>query len=127
MPLAGSRAKKPSFRFVRETCGRRACSSPTPKSRRSSTCPCCSCRSSCSSRASTFGPRAGARDGVVRSVNFRNTAAIAILFVALGGYLYFFESGKIAEEGEAETLFPEVEAAEVNGVTLTYPDKEIVV
>lgn len=59
-------------------------------------------------------------------MNFRNTAAIAVLFVALGGYLYFFESEKMRQEGAGETLFPEVEAAEVSGVTLTYPDTEIV-
>jgi hypothetical protein len=58
-------------------------------------------------------------------MKFRNTWAVALLFLALGAYLWFFEKPKAEEEAKKKTLlsFP---ADEVTGVTLTYPESEIV-
>ncbi len=58
-------------------------------------------------------------------MNFRNTAAIAVLFFALGAYLYFVESEKVREESQKKTLVS-LKADEVTGITLAYPDSEIV-
>lgn len=58
-------------------------------------------------------------------MKFRNTLAIAVLFLALGAYLYFVESEKIREESKKTTLLS-VTTDEVTGVTLTYPESEIV-
>lgn len=54
-------------------------------------------------------------------MKFRNTIAVAVLFVALGAYLYFVERTKIHEEGEKKTLVA-VKADEVAGVKLDNPE-----
>ena len=58
-------------------------------------------------------------------MRFRNTFALAALFLVLGGYLYFVEKPRHEQEGEQKKLvrFKTDEASEV---TLTYPDKQIV-
>ncbi|MGH7821793.1 MAG: DUF4340 domain-containing protein [Candidatus Binatia bacterium] len=53
-------------------------------------------------------------------MRFRNTVAIAVLFLALGAYLYFVESEKIREEGKKDRLVT-LEADDVAGVVLEYP------
>ncbi|MGH7856453.1 MAG: DUF4340 domain-containing protein, partial [Candidatus Binatia bacterium] len=55
-------------------------------------------------------------------MSFRNTVAIAVLFLALGAYLYFVESEKVREEGKKQTLVS-LATGEVAGVTLEYPEK----
>ncbi|MGH7291496.1 MAG: DUF4340 domain-containing protein, partial [Myxococcota bacterium] len=47
------------------------------------------------------------------------------MLIALGAYLYFVESKQIADEAQKPTLV-DVAPADVTGVTLTYPDREIV-
>ena len=54
----------------------------------------------------------------------RNTLILALLLVGLGAYLYFVESKRIAEEDKKEKLV-ELNADDVSGLTLTYPDREI--
>ncbi len=58
-------------------------------------------------------------------MRFRNTLALAVLFLALGGYLYFVENPRheqAAEEKKLVSFKPDA----VNEITLTYPDKQIV-
>jgi Domain of unknown function (DUF4340) len=59
-------------------------------------------------------------------MKFRNTLAIAALFLALAGYLYFVEKPRQHEEAEQKRLL-RFKPDDVNQVTLTYPDKQIVV
>jgi hypothetical protein len=58
-------------------------------------------------------------------MRLRNTAFLAALLVAIVAYLYFVESKQIATENKKETLLT-VDADAVTGVTLAYPDREIV-
>jgi hypothetical protein len=55
-------------------------------------------------------------------MQFRNTIIVLILVVLIGGYIYFFQAGKPAEE--TKKLF-DVSAAEINRVVLKYPNQEI--
>ncbi len=57
-------------------------------------------------------------------MRFRNTLILALVFVALGAYLYFVEFQRAAEEKKKKTLFT-FESDAVSAVTLTYPDREI--
>lgn len=59
-------------------------------------------------------------------MSFRNTFAIAVLFLALAGYLYFVENPRHAKEAEQKKLL-DFKPDDVTGVALTYPDKQIVV
>ena len=58
-------------------------------------------------------------------MRFRNTFAVAALFLALVGYLYFVENPRQKQEAEQKKLvrFDPEHASEV---TLTYPDRQIV-
>jgi hypothetical protein len=58
-------------------------------------------------------------------MKFRNTLALAVLFLALGGYLYFVENPRHEQAAEEKKLvsFKPDDASEV---TLTYPDKQII-
>lgn len=56
----------------------------------------------------------------------RNTLFLVLLLAAIVGYLYFVEREKIADEQRTDTVL-DVEADAVTAVTLTYPDREIVV
>ena len=58
-------------------------------------------------------------------MRFRNTLALAVLFLALGGYLYFIENPRHEEATEQKKLvrFKPEDASEI---TLTYSDKQIV-
>lgn len=58
-------------------------------------------------------------------MKFRNTLLIAAVFLALAGYLYFVEQPRHQEEAQAKKLlqFPPDAVSEV---TLTYPDRQIV-
>src|ERR1051326_1754339 len=58
-------------------------------------------------------------------MKFRNTLALGALFVALLGYLYFFELPRHRSAAAAKKLV-EFKPDDVTSVTLTYPDKEIV-
>ncbi len=58
-------------------------------------------------------------------MRLRNTLILAVIFVALAGYVYFVEFEKAAEEAKKKTLVT-FDADQVAGVTLTYPDREIV-
>jgi hypothetical protein len=58
-------------------------------------------------------------------MRLRSTLILAIILVGLGAYLYFVESKQIAEEGKKEKILA-VDVDAVTGVTLTYPDREIV-
>jgi hypothetical protein len=58
-------------------------------------------------------------------MSFRNTFAIAALFLALGGYLYFVEVPRHKNETEAKKLL-RFKPDDVSAVTLTYSDREIV-
>ncbi|HSD10858.1 MAG TPA: DUF4340 domain-containing protein [Candidatus Binatia bacterium] len=59
-------------------------------------------------------------------MKFRNTFAIAVLFLALAGYLYFVEKPRHEQEAEQKKLL-RFQPDDVSQVTLTYPDKQIVV
>lgn len=59
-------------------------------------------------------------------MRFRNTFLLALIFVALGAYLYFVEFERAAEEAKKKTLFS-FKPKEVTKVELTYPDRQIVV
>lgn len=59
-------------------------------------------------------------------MRFRSTLILALLFLGLGVYVYFVEFEKAAKEGEKQTLL-DFAADDVARVTLTYPDREIVV
>jgi hypothetical protein len=58
-------------------------------------------------------------------MRFRNTLALALLFLALGGYLYFVENPRHEQAAEQKKLvsFKPEDASEI---TLTYPDMQIV-
>jgi uncharacterized protein DUF4340 len=58
-------------------------------------------------------------------MKFRNTFAIAVLFIALAGYLYFVERPRQHEEAEQKKLLL-FKPDDVSQVTLTYPDRQIV-
>lgn len=58
-------------------------------------------------------------------MRFRNTFAIAALFVVLAGYLYFVESPRHEHEALAKKLL-QFKADDVSEITLTYPDHQIV-
>lgn len=60
------------------------------------------------------------------TVRFRNTLAVAVLFLALGAYLWFVESEKVAKDSAKKTLLEGLKKEDVSGVTLTYPDREVV-
>ncbi len=55
-------------------------------------------------------------------MQFRNTLIVIALAVVIGGYIYFFQAGKPADE--AKKLF-NVKAADINKIVLKYPDQEI--
>jgi Domain of unknown function (DUF4340) len=57
-------------------------------------------------------------------MRFRSTLILAILFFALGGYLYFVEFQRAAEESKKKTLFS-FDTDAVTDVKLAYPDREI--
>jgi hypothetical protein len=57
-------------------------------------------------------------------MRLRNTALLALVLAILGGYLYFVEREKIAEE-ERKTRLVELDSDDATGVTLTYSDREI--
>ena len=57
-------------------------------------------------------------------MKFRNTLVVAVLFAALGAYLWWVERPKLEKEGKTKTVF-EVKVEDVNKVTLAYPDKTI--
>jgi hypothetical protein len=58
-------------------------------------------------------------------MSFRNTLALAVLFLVLGGYVYFIENPRHQEATEQKKLvrFKPDDASEI---TLTYSDKQIV-
>lgn len=56
----------------------------------------------------------------------RNTLAVAVLFLALAGYLYFVETPRHQQEAEQKKLL-HFKPDDVSEVVLTYPDKQIVV
>jgi len=58
-------------------------------------------------------------------MRLRNTLILALLLVGLGAYLYFVESKQIAQEAKKEKLV-DLNADDVSAITLTYPDREIV-
>jgi hypothetical protein len=58
-------------------------------------------------------------------VKFRNTLAVAVLFAALGAYLWWVERPKLALEGKTPTVFADVKVEDVSRVSLTYPDRTI--
>jgi hypothetical protein len=57
-------------------------------------------------------------------MRLRNTAILALVLAILGGYLYFVEREKIAEE-EKKTRLVELTPDDATAVTLTYADREI--
>ncbi len=59
-------------------------------------------------------------------MRFRNTLLLAAIVLALGGYLYFVE-GPSHERSEAEKKLLTFKPEDVTEVTLTYPDKQIVI
>ncbi len=52
----------------------------------------------------------------------RYTVVLALLLIALGAYLYFVESKRIAAEGQKKTII-DVVPDDVTQITLTYPDR----
>jgi hypothetical protein len=58
-------------------------------------------------------------------MRLRNTLILALLLAALGAYLYFVEARQMAEEGKKEKLV-DLNADDVTGITLAYPDRQIV-
>ncbi|MGH7804046.1 MAG: DUF4340 domain-containing protein, partial [Candidatus Binatia bacterium] len=57
-------------------------------------------------------------------MKFRNTLVVAVLFAALGAYLWWVERPKLEKEGKPKTVF-DVKLEDVSRVTLAYPDKTI--
>jgi hypothetical protein len=55
-------------------------------------------------------------------MQFRNTLIVLVLAILVGGYIYFFQAGKPAEE--TKKLF-NVNAADITKVVLKYPSQEI--
>lgn len=58
-------------------------------------------------------------------MKFRNTYAIAALFLAMVGYLYFVEAPQHEEGDQAKKLL-RLKPDDVSVLTLTYPDRQIV-
>jgi len=58
-------------------------------------------------------------------MRLRNTLILAVVFLALGAYVYFVELQKAADEAKKKTLVT-FDTDQVTSVTLTYPDREIV-
>ena len=58
-------------------------------------------------------------------MRLRNTLILALLLLGLGAYLYFVESKQMAEEAKKQKLV-ELSPDDVTGITLIYPDREIV-
>ena len=58
-------------------------------------------------------------------MKFRNTLALAVLFLALGGYLYFVENPRHEQATEQKKLVS-FKPDDVSEITLTYPDRQIV-
>src|SRR5512147_2333375 len=58
-------------------------------------------------------------------MRLRNTLILALLLLGLGAYLYFVESKQIAEEAK-KTKLVDFNPDDVTALTLTYPDREIV-
>src|SRR3989304_1101196 len=58
-------------------------------------------------------------------MRFRSTLMLLLLAVGIGAYVYFVEFPKATEETKKKTLF-EFKADDVTDVTLTYPDRTIV-
>jgi hypothetical protein len=59
-------------------------------------------------------------------MKFRSTLVLALIFFALGAYLYLIEFERAEEETKKKTLFS-FETDEVTKVELTYPDRQIIV
>jgi len=59
-------------------------------------------------------------------MRFRTTIILALVLAGLGAYLYFVELERVAEEAKKKTLF-EFKTEDATGITLTYPDRKIVV
>jgi hypothetical protein len=59
-------------------------------------------------------------------MRLRNTFILALIFAGLAAFLYFVEFERAAEEAKKKTLF-DLDGDKVTGVTLTYPDRKIVV
>jgi len=59
-------------------------------------------------------------------MRFRSTLLLAIVFFALGGYLYFVEFERAEEEAKKKTLLS-FESGEVTKIELIYPDRQITV
>lgn len=59
-------------------------------------------------------------------MRLRNTLILALIFAGLAAFLYFVEFERAAEEAKKKTLF-EFDRDKVAAVTLTYPDRKIVV
>lgn len=57
-------------------------------------------------------------------MRLRSTLLLAIVFAAIGGYVYFVEFDKAAQEEKKKTLF-DVSADDISEITLTYSDHEI--
>lgn len=57
-------------------------------------------------------------------MRFRSTLVLALLFVALGAYIYFVELKRAAEDETKETLFT-FQTDDVTGVALAYADRKI--
>jgi hypothetical protein len=57
-------------------------------------------------------------------MRFRSTLVLALLFVALGAYVYLVEFKRAEEEEKKETLFT-FETDDVTAVALVYPDRTI--
>ncbi len=58
-------------------------------------------------------------------MKFRNTLLIAVVFFGLAGYLYWVERPRHEQEAQAKKLL-QFKRDEVSEVTLTYPDRQIV-
>src|SRR5215467_11917554 len=56
-------------------------------------------------------------------MQFRNTLIVLILLALVGGYIYFFQSGK--PEGQPSHLF-NIKADDITRLALKYPNEEIV-
>jgi hypothetical protein len=59
-------------------------------------------------------------------MRFRSTLVLALVFAALGAYLYLVEFERAAHEADKKTLLS-FETSDVKSVTLEYPDRKITV
>ena len=59
-------------------------------------------------------------------MRLRTTLILLLVFLGLAGYVYFVELDRAAQEAKKKTLF-DLEQDKVTSVTLTYPDRKIVV